>query len=90
MIPLRQERAGPVGCPQDNQTLWGRMAEVGKDEGLWTTKQVMGFLQVDEETVYRWVREGRINRVKVGARNRYRPDEIRAISERGLPNEGAA
>jgi excisionase family DNA binding protein len=66
------------------------MAEEHKDEGLWTTQQVTGFLQVDEETVYRWVREGRLKRVKVGSRNRSRPEDIRAIRDRGLPTEGAA
>lgn len=66
------------------------MAGEHKDEPLWTTEQVTAFLQVDEETVYRWVREGRLARVKVGTRNRYLPEEIRAIRERGLPTEGAA
>lgn len=66
------------------------MAGEHKDEALWTTQQVTEFLQVDEETVYRWVREGRLKRVKVGARNRYRPEEIRAIRDSGLPTEGAA
>lgn len=61
-----------------------------KDEGLWSTKQVTDYLKVDRETVYRWIKAGRLGCVKVGALNRYRPEDVRAIRQDGLPTGEAA
>jgi excisionase family DNA binding protein len=61
-----------------------------KDEALWDAGEVAAFLKVDQDSVYRWVSQGRIPHVKVGRLTRFKPDAIREVAERGLPTEGAA
>lgn len=61
-------------------------------EGLWDAGEVGAYLKVNEETVYRWAQRGRLPFVKIGRLTRFRPDDIRAVADTGLPadEEGAA
>ena len=54
-------------------------------EGLWDAKEVSAFLKVDEETVYRWAKAGRLRSVKVGRFIRFRPADMQEVAENGVP-----
>lgn len=57
------------------------------DEPLWSAQELADHLQMDVETVHRWVREGRGPAVvKIGRNVRYRPQAVRdwiSSNERG-------
>lgn len=52
-----------------------------------TTEEVMEVLHVTRKTVYNMVADGRIRRAKVGKRNLYRREDVRAIIEQAFVNE---
>ena len=52
-----------------------------------TTEEVMEVLHVTRKTVYNMVADGRIRRAKVGKRNLYRSEDVRAIIEQAFVNE---
>lgn len=52
-----------------------------------TTEEVMEVLHVTRKTVYNMVADGRIRRAKVGKRNLYRREDVRAIIEQAFDNE---
>lgn len=56
-----------------------------KQEGLWDARVAADFLKVKKATVLLWARQGRLPSVKVGGLIRFRPDDIRAVAEQGLP-----
>lgn len=57
-------------------------------EGLWDAKQVAQFLRLkNEETVYRWAKRGLIPFVSFGRLLRFRPADVHALAENGLPAE---
>ena len=67
------------------------MADESKDAGgLWDAEQVAAFLKIKTDTVYLWVKQGRLPKVKVGRLLRFNPDAIRALAADGVPSEGAA
>ena len=66
------------------------MVEESKDGGLWDAREVADFLKIKTETVYLWVKQGRLPHVKVGRLTRFQPSTIRELAAKGIPTEGAA
>ena len=55
-------------------------------EALWVYEDVARYLRMSPKTVERWANERRLPVMKVGALNRFDPDQIRAFArERQLP-----
>jgi excisionase family DNA binding protein len=50
--------------------------------GLMTVNQLARLLGVSRWTIYRLVRDGEVRAVKVGERNRFRPEDVNAYLER--------
>lgn len=44
-----------------------------------TTEEVMRLFHIGRSTLYRWVREGRIPRVKLGRRNLFAESDIKRL-----------
>lgn len=61
------------------------MTDESKPEGMWDAEEVAAFLKVDKDSVYRWVAQGRLPSVKVGRLTRFRPEDVRSVAEKGLP-----
>lgn len=53
------------------------MKDAGGNEGLWGYAEVAEYLGMSPKTVRRWANERRLPVVKVGALNRFRPEDIR-------------
>lgn len=67
------------------------MTDEIKEVRLWTAEDVCVFLKLkNEETVYRWVKRGLIPHVRLGRFIRFRPADIHALAENGLPEDGDA
>lgn len=60
-------------------------------ERLWTSKDVATFLNVEEQLVKRWTREGMVPFIKLGRLTRYHPQAIRewiaAVSKSPIPSQ---
>lgn len=58
-----------------------KLDQLAPEERLWTTKDVAEFLNVTEETVRTWARQGKIHQVlpRVGKHMRFNADEIRRM-----------
>lgn len=52
------------------------MDDDGKDR-LWDAGDVARYLGVDKDTVYRWAKQERLPRIKVGRLTRFDPDSVR-------------
>lgn len=48
-------------------------------EQLYTINEAARVLRISRETLYRWIREGRLTYAEVGPRRRIRESDIRAI-----------
>jgi excisionase family DNA binding protein len=56
-------------------------------DDLITTKQVQELLQVDRITIYRMLKDGRLNGVKVGNQWRFHPRDIESLFSPGVETE---
>lgn len=53
---------------------------------LWDTETAAAYLHVSTKTIGRWRKAGKIEGFKVGKRNLYRPDDVRAlVRQEGTP-----
>jgi len=52
---------------------------------LLTLREAAEYLRIDRATLYRLIRAGELTTVRVGKRQRLRPEEIDAYLERGSP-----
>ena len=52
-------------------------------QALWTARQVANYIQVHEQTVWEWARDGVIPCIRIGRKYRFREEEI----ERWLQNQ---
>lgn len=48
-------------------------------EQLLTIKDAMSLLQVGDETIYRWIRQGKIKATKIGRDWRIHPESLKKI-----------
>lgn len=53
------------------------MPDPERNEDLWEYEDVAKYLGISPETVRRWAGEKKLPVVKVGALNRFRPEDIR-------------
>jgi len=53
------------------------------ERGLLSVNELATYLGVTRSTVYRLVREGELQSVKVGRRKKFRPEDIDAYLEQG-------
>ena len=52
-----------------------------ENEKFYTTQEVTDFFRVARSTLYRWIDEGKIKRLKLGHKNLFRESDIRRLVE---------
>ncbi len=63
------------------------MVQNTKGDTLYTIQQVMFYLQVSDETVYRYIRKGKLKAFRVGGFWRVSRAALEAFLQRGLVND---
>jgi len=64
------------------------MTDETRNDGLWGYDEVAEYLGISPKTVRKWANERRLPLVKIGALNRFRPDDIRAwVADQAQPIE---
>lgn len=57
-------------------------------EQLWTVDQAAAFLQVDRTMIYKWMSDGQLPSIRLGARaRRLDPAKVRAFAEARTENQ---
>lgn len=51
---------------------------------LYTVQEVMGIFKVGDETIYRWIRQGKIKAIKIGQGWRIKSDSLQELSQGAL------
>ena len=51
--------------------------------GLWTLAEFAGMLRVSQQSIYNWLKQGRLTGVKLGGRWRFRDEDLRRFLNGG-------
>lgn len=52
-------------------------------DDLLTVKDVMRIFQVTQQTIYNWMRDGRLRSYKIGATRRFKMKDVEALFQSG-------